>query len=163
MSTRKDFEFNVGGRKVNPILGVIVLVLFLVGLFILTKFIIKVLYFLAIPAFIAALILDYKVALGFVQWLINLTKRNTVVGLLAILLSALAYPLTAAFLLVKAIFNRKIRQVEKQQKEFRDGELVDFEELDSHPLDLNEIKQREKRREKQKNIKQDEYDQFFDE
>ncbi len=159
MSKRKDFEFNVGGQKINPVLAVILLVLFLVALFMLTKFIIKILYFLAIPAFIATLILDYKVVLGFVQWLIKLTKRNLIAGLLAILLSALAYPLTSAFLLVKAIFNRKVRQVEKQQRDFKEGELVDFEELDSQPLDLNKRKPAEK----QRNTPQDdEYDQFFD-
>ena len=130
MAERKSFDFKIGGQKIPPFLAVILLVLFLVALFMLTKVIIKILYLIAIPAIIATLIIDYKVVLGFVQWVINLTKKNLLAGLVTILLTALGYPLVSVFLLFKALFNRKVRQIEKQQKQYTEGELVDFEELD---------------------------------
>ena len=157
MAERKSFEFNVGGRKIPPFLAVILLVLFLVGLFMLTKVIVQLLYLIAIPAIIATLIIDYKVVLGFFQWVINLTKRNILAGLATILLTAIGYPLVSVFLLLKALFNRKVRQIEKEQKNYKEGELVDFEELDSKPLDLNRLKEKEKRVDAD-----DEYDELFE-
>ena len=159
MAERKDFEFNVGGRRIPPILGVVLLVFFLIGLFMLTRVIIRILYLVAIPAIIATLIIDYKVVLGFFQWVINLTRKNLLAGLGTILLTALGYPLVSVFLLLKALFNRKVRQIEKQNKVQKEGELVDFEELDSKPLDLNRLKEKEKRVDMDTN---DEYDELFE-
>lgn len=159
MAERKDFEFNVGGQRIPPVLAVVLLVFFLIGLFMLTKVIIKILYLIAIPALIATLIIDYKVVLGFIQWVIGLTKRNLIAGLLTILLTALGYPLVSVFLLLKALFNRKVRQIEKQHKVQKEGELVDFEELDSKPLDLNRLQEKEKRIDINTN---DEYDELFE-
>lgn len=162
MAERRDFEFNVGGRRIPPFLAIILLVLFLVALFMLTRVIVWIPYLIAIPALIASLIIDYRVALGFVQWVINLTRKNLLAGLVVILLSAIGYPLVSVFLLLKSLFNRKVRQIEKQQQVRREGELVDFEELDSKPLDLDRLKEQEKRLEQKRNDTFDEYDELFE-
>ena len=157
MSSRRGFDFKIGGRQINPLVGILFTILFLVGLFMLARAIFRILYFLSPLILIATLVIDYKVVLGYIQTLINLTKRNAIVGIGAILLTVFGFPVVAAFLLGKALFNRKVRQIEKERKVQKEGELVDFEELDSKPLDLDRLKQAEKRR------SSEEYDQFFEE
>lgn len=161
MAERREFEFNVGGRRVPPILGIVIFVFILVALYFIARSIFWLLSILALPMLIATLIIDYRVVLGYIQWLVNLTKRNLIVGLLAILLSVLGYSLVSVFLLGKALFNRRIRQIEQEHREAKEGKLVDFEELESKPLDLDRL--RERRKQPRPRDDDEKYDDFFEE
>lgn len=154
MTNRKDI--NIGGNPLNSITGIILMVLFLLGLFYLARFIFNLLYWLAPVMLVATLIIDYKVVTGYIQWLISMVKRNTLVGVGAIILTIFGFPVVSAFLLGKALFKKKVKEAKSNFETRRREEFVEFEELESERLDLPEI-------EPQKKSKNSEYDQLFDE
>ncbi|MBK7406851.1 MAG: hypothetical protein IPL49_12695 [Saprospirales bacterium] len=134
MENRKEFQI-----KGNTWGAILVLVIAFIAVFFIAKSIFWLLSLVAPVLLIAAVIIDYKVLTNYINWLVSLAKRNLLVGLGAIALSIIGYPVVFALLLGRALMNRKLKQIEKQQQVHRDGELVDFEELESQappPLEL---------------------------
>ena len=156
-------DFRINGQRVNPVIGALFMVLFLVALFMLARFIFRILYFLSPIALIATLIIDYRVVVNYLKWLVTLVRGNTLLGAGAILLSVIGFPVVTAYLLVRAIFSRRVRQMEKEMETRRKGEYIEYEELDSEPLDLKELREEEPSRpqEKKKSSESD-YDQYFE-
>jgi hypothetical protein len=154
MQGRKS-EFSIGG---NSIIGAIVMVVTLIGIYFIAGFIIALLYKWAWLLLVPAAIIDFKVITGYFRWLGRLTRSNMATGLAAIVFSALFYPFVSIFLFGKALFKRKIKQVEQEVKKQQDGEFVEFEELtDEAPLELPEIKK------PQKETPKSDYENLFDE
>ncbi len=133
---------NNGDNMTRSITGVVVMIVFFIGLFIIARFILKLLYLLSPLMFIAAIALDYKTVLGYGQWLINLVKRNTASGVLAIVASLLLFPFVSAYLLGKAWLSKKTKGAREEQRRFREGDLIDYEEMDSRPLEFPEMEPR---------------------
>lgn len=160
MRYRKDINFE--GNPFSSIFGIIFVLLFLVGLYFIARFIFNILYYLSPILLIATLIVDYKVVLGYAQWLIGLVKQNPLMGIGAIVLSALGFPVLTAFLLGKALFKKRIKQAQAEVRRTREGEFVEYEELEEEvqdePIELPEAKPqpRQKRDPNQ-------YDDFFQE
>lgn len=168
MRYKKEFQFNGfsarGGGKSPFNLGTLLIaIVALIMLFVVARFIFRILYFLSPFLLIATAIIDYKVITGYVGWLINLTKRNIGLGIAAIIMSLLGFPIVTVGLFGKALLNRQVRQMKQKQHDEvvrpEIGEYVDFEEVKKEPpMRLPEIEKREEpRRPKQDN----EYDQFF--
>ncbi len=158
--TQKKSEFSLSG---NSIIGAIVMVVALVAIWILAGFILGLMYKWALLLLIPTAIIDHKVITGYFKWLGRLTKKNTGAGLAGIVLSALGYPFVTLFLFGKALFKRKIKQVEKEVQKQKDGEFVDYEELpEESPLELPEIKTPQKET-PQKETPKSGYENLFDE
>lgn len=155
-------DFRINGRKINPIFGILITVLFLVALFMLARFIFRILYFLSPLALIATLIIDYRVVLRFFQQLAGLVRRNALLGAGAILLSVLGFPIVTAYLLIKAIFNRRVRQMEEEATRRREGEYIEYEELDTEFLDLKQLEEEKPDRKEDKKTDDRRYDQYFE-
>lgn len=165
------FEYRSTNKSpLSGILGLVILALILVGLFMLARFIFRILAFLAPALIIVALILDYKTVLGYGKWLINLVKENPLMGILAIVLTVLGFPLVSAFLAGKAYLSRNVKQAEKEQEAQKPGEYIDFEEVDEQPLELPELskikREEERKRPSEPKTKSkeedDKYDSLFD-
>ena len=161
------FEYRSTNKSpLSGIIGLVVLALVLVGLFMLARFIFRILAFLAPVLIIVALILDYKTVLGYGKWLINLVKENPLMGILAIVLTVLGFPLVSAFLAGKAYLNRNVKQAEKEQEVQKPGEYIDFEEIEEKPLELPKLSKMKKEEEEKKSSKpggkEDKYDSLFD-
>lgn len=157
-------------RKENngPIASIgtlLIMVAFMIGLFFLARFVFRILAFLSPVLLIAALILDYRTVLGYGKWLINLVRRNILMGVGAILLTVIGFPLVSAFLAGKALLMRNVRQARKEQEQKVQGEYIDFEEVDEEIMELPKLKER--RREippaPKKEDDDSKYDEFFDE
>ncbi len=131
-----------GDNTTRSITGIVVMIVFFIGLFIIARIVLKLLYWLSPLLFIGALILDYKTVVGYGQWLVKLVKRNTVTGVLAIIASLFFFPFVSAYLLGKAYLSKKSKDVQEEQRRQRDGDLIDFEEMDSRPLKLPEMERR---------------------
>jgi ABC-type multidrug transport system fused ATPase/permease subunit len=160
MSRRREYQFNG-----NSWTGIIVFVLAFLALFFIANSIFRILSFIAPLLLIAAAIIDYKVIVNFVKWLIGLVKDNIWMGLGAILLTIVGYPVVFAFLLGKALLNRRIKKVNEELKNQRDGEFIEYEEVESRPniLELPELKkQKEPQKQKEPRKKEGDYDQFFE-
>lgn len=127
-----------GGNPFGSITGIILAVLFFLVLFYLTKIVFKILWFLSPLLLIASLIIDHTVFLGYAKWLGSMVKRNPLVGIGAIVLSALLFPLTASFLFGKAMFRKKVNDARKEYETKVHGELIEFEEIVEDEADYND-------------------------
>ena len=133
------------GLSSNSIIGAIVMVMSLVAIYIIAGFIFSLLYKYSLLLLIPVALIDYKVITGYFAWLGRLLKNNTTVGLTAVVFSALGYPFVSLFLFGKALFKRKIKQVEKEVQQKQEGEFVDFEDVvEEPPLQLPEVEKQTK-------------------
>ena len=146
-------------NPLNVVLSVLAMAVILIGLFYLASFVLKILYWAAPFLFIASLIVDHKVFLGYVGWIGKLLKRNALVGIGAILLSVFFFPFVALFLLGSALFKKKIKDARADAVRRREGDLIDYEEVDSESLELPRLEKREPPRPEEP--KKDKYDEFF--
>lgn len=132
----------------NLILGMLVGVLFIVGLFIIARGIFSILSITAPLLLVAALIIRYQAVTDFLAFMLKLLKENPIVGIVAIVFSVLAYPVLFAYLLVKAIFFRKLDKIQKAHDKKIHGEFVDYEVLEEDTLELEtKIPEKETRNE----------------
>ncbi|MBK8705220.1 MAG: hypothetical protein IPN33_17730 [Saprospiraceae bacterium] len=136
---------NLNGNPVNSIVGIVLMIVFLIGMFYVAQFVFRILYFLAPFMLIATLIINYRVVTGYLQWVLALVKRNPVMGIGAGILTVLGFPIISAFLLAKAIMLKKVDKAQEKARIRREGELIDYEEVDSEEL-VPPIQYEEKRR-----------------
>lgn len=147
--------FNFGGI----LIGIVVLIM----LFVVARFVFRLLYFIAPFLLIATAIMDYRTITGYGKWLLSLLRRNTLLGIGAIVLTVIGFPVVSVGLFGKALFTRRLRQAkrayEAEQQRPAIGEYVEFEDIPSErSLRLPKI---EKREEPPRPKKNNEYDQFF--
>lgn len=136
MKNNRQFRF----ESSNPwmgIVGLLVFVLVLMAIFWLARMAFTLLYYLSPVLLIATLIIDRKVILGYINWLAGLTRRNTLMGIMTILLTIVGFPVVTAFLFGRALLRRQARKAEDAQVKGEGGEYVNFQELpEEQPLDL---------------------------
>jgi hypothetical protein len=145
-------------NPLNGVLSLLAMAVVLIGLFYLASFVLKILYWVAPVLFIASLIIDHKVFLGYVGWISKLLKRNLLVGIGSIFLSVFFFPFVSLFLLGSALFKKKIREAEQDAVRRRDGDLIDYEEVDTESLELPRLEKREPPR---RDDPKGKYDEFF--
>lgn len=169
MTIFKEFQLGGGpqGGGKSPFggfAGLISLAVFMIVAFFLFKGLFWILNLVAPVLLIATLIMDYTIVTDFVKFLIKLLKDNPLFGIIAIVLSLVAYPFTAGFLFFKAMMRRTLKKIQQPKQEtFADGESVndvddegfaDYEEIET--LELPEVEiQKAKGRD-------NDYDQVFD-
>lgn len=164
-------EFQLGGGPQNGgrspfggFAGLISLALFMMVAYVLFKGIFWILNLVAPVLLIATLVIDYTVVTNFVKFLIKLTKDNPFFGIVALVLSLVAYPFTAGFLFFRAMMRRTLKksQQPKQEKfadyeevnDLDDGGFADYEVIES--LELPEVEVQKS------NGRNNDYDQMFD-
>ncbi len=148
-----QYKFSTG--KFNPIVGLLMGVLFMVGLFWLAKGIFTILSWAFPVMIIATAIINYRVILGFGKWVLNALKINPMIGIVIVLFSFLAYPLVGMFLLFKALASRGSGREQVIAEEVQ-GEYINYEEVEVEEdfLSLDDIK-------KEKEAVQDKYSDLF--
>ena len=159
-----NYNNPMGRNPLGPIFSILLFVLFFVALFFLARVVFEILSYAAPVMLIAALIIDYKVVTGYLQWIGGLFRRNVLYGIGATLLSILGFPVVSAFLLGKALFKRKVKQVRNDMEERRQGEFVEYEELESDIPEVLELPEMATRSTKppREQPRRNEYDQLFD-
>ncbi len=138
----------------NGIFGFIFLLLLLVGLFFLAKGIFTILLWLSPFLIVGSLILNYKTILNYFKFIISLLHRNTLAGIIVIILSVVAFPVLSGILFGKAIIDRKVRRLQRAHEAGEASEYVDYEEvikpgrkedLELPPLDKSQAQKKENR------------------
>lgn len=166
MNTRSSGTF-----KVDSFMGLLMMVLILVGIFYFLSFLFKILAWVSPLMIVAAFVIDRSVVINYAKWIGNLFSKNPLTGVLAALLSVLGYAVLGPFLLLKALFKKKVKKMTKQFEQQAGGtggftqqkdEFVDYEEVSSEmneekPLELPPI---DKQPQRQK--RSSDYDQFFE-
>ena len=135
MEERK--EFKVAGKPINLVIGILVLVVFIIGLLNLASFLFWIFRVIAPILIIATAIIDFKVITNYGKWILNMFQKNPIAGIAAGVGTLVGYPLVAAFLFAKALFKKQLIETGKKEK---DDEFINFEELDSKPLKIPEVR-----------------------
>lgn len=133
-----------GNNPINAIVGILLMIAFLVGMYYIARLIFKILLFLSPFMLVATLIIDRSVVVGYAQWLAGMTRRNPAIGIIGIVLSIVGFPVVSAFLLARALLNKKIKDVQQKEKTRREGQFIDYEELDSEPLVPSQFAEKQK-------------------
>ena len=141
----------------NGVMGLIMVTLFFVLLFFIARGIFQILAWAAPVLIIAALIINYRTVVGFLRFIWDLLRRRPLMGILAIILSVIGFPVVCGFLFGKAILDRRIRTMQKDIRRHREGELIDYEVVteDAEILELETLPP--------KNVPKNTYDEFFEE
>lgn len=153
MQYRREYRFGIpdnGGRGRSPFNfgGILVGIIALILIFVVARFVFRLLYFLAPILLIATAIMDYRVLLGYGRWIGNMLRQNILLGIGAIVLTIVGFPIVAAGLFGKALLNRQLRKAppyeQQQQPLVKLGEYVEFEEVpDDKALRLPKIEKKE--------------------
>ncbi|MCP9234924.1 hypothetical protein [Lewinella sp. JB7] len=117
--------------------GIIISLVVLYVMFSIVGWVVSLLYKFSWLILIAALIIDYKVVLGFFRALQGLFKRNAIYGLVASALTIIFYPFVFLYFLGMALFKKKVREARREADVRRNGQWVDYEELPDKPVDLD--------------------------
>lgn len=137
-----NFRANVRFGNNNPlglVIGIILLIAIVYGLIKLTQWIFSLLYYVAPLLLIATLIIDVNVVKNFIGNLRDLARRNPPLGIAAIALSLVFFPIPIAWLFYKAVTKRQVKKYQETQRRIEEGDLVDFEELESRPLEKRKV------------------------
>lgn len=159
MSTQRTYQFGGNGNSpFSGIVGIVIAVLFFLGMFYFVQFLFRILWFLLPVMVIATAIIDHKVILNYFSWVGRLFSGNWIAGLAVGALTIIGAPVVALFLLGRALLGRKINQVKGDIERREQGEFAEYEEIDSETLDLPEIEQPNPQPQKRDSG----YDQMFD-
>ena len=154
------FSTNGTGR-VSPLVAMIAFIAFMVLLFYVAKGVFWILGLVAPVLFIITLLFRRQVVFDYGRSLLRLVKTSPFMGIAAIVLSFVAFPLVSAFLFGKAVLLRKVDSVKENMRQKEEEEFTEYEEIEEDdPLVLDDL---EPLREKKilKDIQHSEYDDLF--
>ncbi len=134
MSTpRSPFERSPFNGIVGLLVGILIIYLLFTGI----SWAVWLLYKVAWLLFIASLVIDHTVFLGYAKSIGKLFERNWMMGLAAGALSIFLYPFVFLYLLGMALFKKKIKEKVAEADVRRNGEWAEYEELPEEPMDLD--------------------------
>ena len=151
----------------SPIAGIVAILFVAMMLWIAfsaVKGVFAILSWLALPLFVLAIIMNYKVVTDYMQWVVDKIKADPLKGLLIAGGSVIAYPLVSAWLAFKAFTTKKKARSEKKNKK---GQYVKYEEVDEVEeddfLDLEDLdKVKTKQKQAQPQSRDNNYDDLFE-
>ncbi len=132
MIERRGFQFNTQ----STILTILGLVLFIMALGWLIRGIFTILAIIAPILLIITVIIDHRIVLNYGKWLLKLLKNNTVVGVLATLLTIAGFPVVCFLLFGRAMLQRKVKQLENEYRAERDGSYTEYEVIEDEVQEL---------------------------
>lgn len=163
MTVYKEFRVGGGSSPFGFLGPVLILALIFMALYFLAKGIFSLLMWAAPVIFIVTLILDYTVFTDFFKFIIKLLKENTIMGILAGVLTFFGFPFVLGYLLLKAIMRRSIKsavkKAEKEKNTYTEYEEITEEKEDTSFLELPPLQRSERSNDKSKTG--GEYDELF--
>ena len=124
-------QSNKSDNPWSAIVGVAVIVIFMVGLFMLARFVFRILAFLSPIMLIAALIIDYTVVTDYLKWVRNTFRRDAIAGVIIGILSVIGFPVLSGYFLARALLKKQVKKAKANYERRRDGDLVEYEELET--------------------------------
>lgn len=124
-------QSNKSDNPWNAIIGVAVIVIFMVGLFMLARFVFRILAFLSPIMLIAALVIDYTVVTDYLKWVRNTFRRDAIAGVIIGILSVIGFPVLSGYFLARALLKKQVKKAKAEYERRRDGDLVEYEELET--------------------------------
>lgn len=155
---QRKVEFN----PLNSIGSIIMMIVVMVGIYYIATGIFSFLAYIAPALLIGALVINYRVVTGYGKTLINLLRKNPLMGVLGVVLTIFAFPLVAGFLFGKALLTRKVKQLQKEAEKQRYGEFVDYEEVENDIVDDVPHIELPPIQKKSNTKDREDYEQYFD-
>ncbi|MDX2068474.1 MAG: hypothetical protein SFV55_08615 [Haliscomenobacter sp.] len=124
-------QSNKSDNPWNAIIGVAVIVIFMVGLFMLARFVFRILAFLSPIMLIAALVIDYTVVTDYLKWVRKTFQRDAIAGVIIGILSVIGFPVLSGYFLARALLKKQVKKAKAEYERRRDGDLVEYEELET--------------------------------
>lgn len=155
LGRRNRFEFNTQ----NTIIAIVFLAVTFFALFWIARGIFTILTYVAPILLLATLVINYKIVVNYGKWLWKQLQNNPIMGVLAILLTIIGFPVVSFLLFGKALLERKVKQVEEEVRMEREGNFADYEIIDEEPL---ELPQRPRERVEVRQKPTDDYERLFD-
>jgi hypothetical protein len=157
-------SFNVGGGGNRSPFGffgpLLILAVFFIALFYLAKGVFRALSWVAPFLLVAILILDYKTIIDYINFVFKLLKENTVMGVIAVLVTFFGYPFVLGFLLLKVLGKRQLNKMgERIKKEH--NTYTDYEEVKEEKDDFLELPQIPRREQPKAEPRTNDYDDMF--
>ncbi len=138
MEQQQQGGFQIG---FNFIVSIVIAIGVLVALFFMARVVYWALAWIAPVLLVLTLIINYRTVLNFGKWLWQLLTRSPLMGILAIILIVIGFPVVAAFLFGKSFIDRRMRQYMEEQGMI--DEYVEYEEVpDDDPLELPQLDKR---------------------
>jgi len=131
--SRSPFDRSPLGGIGGFIVGLIILYI----LFKLAGWVLSLLWWAAPIIFIASLIIDHKVFLGYVGSIKRLFEKNWIFGLAAGILSLVLFPIAATYMLGMALFKKKLKERAVEMDEQVNGKWAEYEDITEEPLELD--------------------------
>jgi len=168
-------EFRVGGNNPNPfgwIGSVLMLAMVLIIGYIIVKGIFTLLFWLSPILFIAGVAIDPKGAWNTGKSFFRYAKKNPLVPIAIVILSALWFPLvpgvlvalTGTFLLIKTLVKRKIKKVFNPEGRVQEKEVfIEYEDVTEEEEEESYLELPEAHKEPEKSRRTgNEYDNLFE-
>jgi hypothetical protein len=150
-----------GTRKVSPLMAMLAFIAIMVLLFYVAKGVFWILSFVAPVLFLITLVINRHVVFDYGRSLMKLTKTNPFMGIAAIVLSFVAFPLVSAFLFGKALLMKKVDSLKDNLRKEEEAEFTEYEEIEEDdPLVLDDLEPL-KEKEILKESNDSEYDDLF--
>ena len=124
-------QSNKSDNPWNAIIGVAVIVIFMVGLFMLARFVFRILAFLSTIMLIATLVIYYTVVTDYLKWVRNTFRRDAIAGVIIGILSVIGFPVLSGYFLARALLKKQVKKAKAEYERRRDGDLVEYEELET--------------------------------
>lgn len=135
-----QFKFNA-----NFWVGLIVMIAVLIGLFYIARGIFTILAWAAPVLLIITLIIRHQVVISYGKMVWNLLRKNPLMGIIAVVLTIIGFPVVALALFGKALLDRKVVQLsDRAEKAYRD-EFTEYEEIEDESLELPDMEREQKR------------------
>ena len=157
MQDRRNIDIN----PFSSIFSILTMVLIFVALFFVAQGIFNILAWLAPILLIATVLIDYKVILNYGKWLLNLLRKDVLMGIGGVLLTVFGFPIIAGFLFGKALLYRKAKKMNQAYEEQHEGEFLEYEEIQEEEPTTFELPMLEKEEKPPK--KSNDYEQLFGE
>jgi hypothetical protein len=149
--------------KISPLMGLIMVILFSILAYMMVKGLFALASWAMPVLAIATLIIDYKVYVTFGKFLIDLLKKNIIMGLVGVAMTFIAFPFVILYLFSKAVIKKYAMKSIKENPFFQEktvnddgylnnGDYIEYEEVDDEPgntpiIELPPVQQKMKKEE----------------
>lgn len=134
-------------KSVSPIAGIIGFLFLAMMIWMAisaVKGIFTLLSWIAIPLFVIALVLNYRVVTDYIGWIWSTMKADPLKGVLYGVGSVIGYPVVSAYLAFKAYISRKLN---KKNTPKGKGDYIKYEEVEEDDFleleDLDKVKEKQ--------------------
>ena len=157
MERRKSYEIN----SQNTILAIIAMLVGMVVLFWVAKSIFTLLAFIAPVLLVITLFINHRIVLNYGKWVLNLLKTNTLMGVVATLLTIIGFPVVSFLLFGRALLQRKVNKMAGGMFEGDKEEYADYQEVPDEVVVL-ELPPLEPEPERRVETEDTDYEELFD-